>query len=276
MRGGARAAFFFAAACAIGFVACGPRKGAKHPSTATNATNATNATTTAVATATPTAAPNEIEVLGPAWMPKGLVWPPGVPPIAIPPGIPTSVGPWPSVFPLPFPLPTVAQPSPTANPPTPPTPPTPIPPPTPADPDTSLEDQVLVEVNARRAAGAVCGGTAFPPAKPLAMNEQLRVAARRHSVDMAKRGYFDHVSPEGTQPADRMKAAGFDVSVGWNGENIAAGRSTSQGTVQQWMDSPGHCENIMDAHFTVIGVGHGFEAGSKFKHYWTQDFAGPP
>ena len=135
---------------------------------------------------------------------------------------------------------------------------------------------MLVEVNARRAAGATCGGTVFPPAKPLAMNELLRVAARRHSVDMGVRGYFDHVSPEGSQPADRMKAAGYDVSVGWNGENIAAGRATAQGTVQQWMDSPGHCENIMDAHFTVMGVGHAFVGTSKYKHYWTQDFAGPP
>jgi uncharacterized protein YkwD len=267
MRRGGSAILCIVGVCAIGFFACGPRKAAKHPTTVATTPTPTPFT---VATGAPTDEPET--VLGPAWMPKGLVWPPGVPPIAIPTGFPTVVAPWPSVFP--FPLPTIATPTPTAT--TPPAPPTPIPPPAPGDSDTALENAVLVEVNARRAQGATCGGTAFAPAKPLTMNEQLRVAARRHSVDMGVRGYFDHVSPEGTQPADRMKAAGFDVSVGWNGENIAAGRATAQGTVQQWMDSPGHCENIMDPHFTVIGVGHAFVASSKYRNYWTQDFAGPP
>ena len=42
------------------------------------------------------------------------------------------------------------------------------------------------------------------------------------------------------------------------------------------MDSPGHCENIMNPHYSMLGVGYSFGAAAKYRHYWTQNFAGPP
>jgi uncharacterized protein YkwD len=90
---------------------------------------------------------------------------------------------------------------------------------------------------------------------------------------MGTRGYFDHMTPEGGSPQDRMKAAGWSAG-GYTGENIAAGNATAAATVQQWMSSPGHCENIMDPSYQFLGVGYFAAPGSKYKHYWTQNFGG--
>jgi len=132
-------------------------------------------------------------------------------------------------------------------------------------------EDVLVYTNQARAATTNCGseGT-FPPAPPLVMNPYLRCAARVHSYDMAVEGYFDHDSPGGPigdDMAERIETAGY---TGWSalGENIAWGYSSPWDVVQGWLDSDGHCANIMSASFEDIGVGY---AGSG-DLLWTQDF----
>ncbi len=137
---------------------------------------------------------------------------------------------------------------------------------------TSLEDQVLALTNQRRAMGANCGGQVFGAAPALRMNETLRGVARAHSTDMGTRNYFDHNSLDGRTPFQRMMAAGYNSSP--MGENIAAGNATAEATVTQWMNSPGHCRNIMNPGFRVLGVGYATVAGSTYRHYWTQNFGG--
>lgn len=136
----------------------------------------------------------------------------------------------------------------------------------------AMEAEVLLLVNQRRQQGASCGGKAFGPAAPLMHDGALQQAARAHSQDMAARNYFDHTTPEGRTVADRLRAAGFHGK-GY-GENIAAGEGTAAATVQQWMDSPGHCENIMDPGFRLLGVGYAQGSNSSYGHYWTQNFGG--
>ena len=137
-------------------------------------------------------------------------------------------------------------------------------------PNAAFEDEVLVHVNARRAAGALCGNQNFPPVPPLTMQPQLRLAAQLHSQDMAAQSYMDHVSKDGRTFDQRIRAAGYTGSS--IAENVAAGYESPTGVVQGWMESPGHCVNIMGAAYRSIGVGYGFDADSKFGHYWTQTF----
>jgi uncharacterized protein YkwD len=40
--------------------------------------------------------------------------------------------------------------------------------------------------------------------------------------------------------------------------------------MEQWMNSPGHCRNIMSGGSNEIGVGHGL--GGQYGHYWVQKF----
>lgn len=96
------------------------------------------------------------------------------------------------------------------------------------------------------------------------MQAALRCAARNHSMDMGERDYFDHETPEGLGPGDRLDMAEYEGTA-W-GENIAWGYGTPEAVVAGWMSSDGHCSNIMAPHFTQIGVG--YYQGS----YWTQTF----
>jgi len=132
----------------------------------------------------------------------------------------------------------------------------------------ALEDEIVVLVNEYRAAGANCGGDEMPPVGPLTMDPSLQCAARVHTKDMADRDFFDHDNPDGDGPSERMEAAGYDGR-GW-GENIAAGHDNAEETMQQWMDSPGHCQNIMGDNYTLIGVG--YYPGGEYDHLWTQTF----
>jgi uncharacterized protein YkwD len=128
------------------------------------------------------------------------------------------------------------------------------------------EDEVLRLVNQHRAAGADCGEAGvYEPTHPLVMDSRLRCAARVHSLDMAERDYFSHYSPEGDGPSERISATGYQ-SRGW-GENIAR-RGSAEEAVGGWMNSSGHCANIMRDSYDHIGIG-------RVDNLWTQVFARP-
>ncbi|NUW34938.1 CAP domain-containing protein [Nonomuraea sp. SMC257] len=123
---------------------------------------------------------------------------------------------------------------------------------------STVEDAVVALTNKARA-GNGC--------RPLTHDPKLHLAAERHSAAMVAQGFFDHTAPDGTDPGDRIRAAGFTPIRTW-GENIAMGQRTAAQVVQGWLDSPGHRANIMNCSFTHIGVGHAAKGP-----YWTQDFA---
>lgn len=138
---------------------------------------------------------------------------------------------------------------------------------------TQFEQRVVELTNERRSEGATCGGTDFDPALPVEMNPKLRCAARGHSRDMADREYFAHESPEGDGPATRVSQAGYEFSR--VGENIFRSQPTPEEVVEGWMNSPGHCENIMTPGFTEIGVGYIGDVGTDYRQVWTQVFGTP-
>ncbi|WP_084550241.1 CAP domain-containing protein [Actinomadura rifamycini] len=117
--------------------------------------------------------------------------------------------------------------------------------------------RVVALVNDARA-GAGCG--------PVRSNALLVRAAQGHSADMAARGFFDHTSPDGDGPGDRITSAGYRWST--YGENIAKGQSGPESVMKSWMNSPGHRANILNCKFDEIGVGV-VESGGP---YWTQVF----
>jgi uncharacterized protein YkwD len=123
--------------------------------------------------------------------------------------------------------------------------------------ETALIQQVIVLVNQERAAAGV---------SPLQADMEAERAAKVHCEDMVGRNYFDHISPEGWAPADRLQmtgATGYTLT----GENIAVGQQDAAAVMTAWMNSPGHRMNILDPRFTHIGVGI---AGGQ--PYWAQVF----
>jgi len=101
------------------------------------------------------------------------------------------------------------------------------------------------------------------------MNEELRCAARYHSMWMAENEY-GHYSPGGAlgdNHQERAYNAGFEGS--YVAENIAAGYLPSaRAAVDAWLSSDGHCANIMNGMYTHTGVGEWIDGN----YYWTQKF----
>lgn len=135
---------------------------------------------------------------------------------------------------------------------------------------TNFESQVLTLVNQKRAAGATCGGVYKPPVPALTLDTKLRCAARKHSKDMGLNNFFSHTGSNGSTPWQRITSAGYAYRAA--AENIGAGYSTPSAAVTGWMNSTGHCNNIMSASYKHLGVGYYYRAGSPYGHYWTQDF----
>lgn len=125
-------------------------------------------------------------------------------------------------------------------------------------PTARLAQQVVEMVNAERAR-AGCS--------PVTVNAKLQAAAQGHSDDMAARDYYDHTSPEGKSPGDRMTAAGYRWST--YGENIFKSPKDARTAMDGWMKSQGHRENILNCSFKEIGVGINLRANGP---WWTQNF----
>lgn len=86
----------------------------------------------------------------------------------------------------------------------------------------------------------------------LTMNPVLVAAAQAKADDMAAKGYFAHVSPEGVEPWHWFEKAGYNFD--YAGENLAVDFSDSGDVERAWMNSPTHRDNILNDHFTEIGI----------------------
>ena len=90
---------------------------------------------------------------------------------------------------------------------------------------------------------------------------------------MATNNFFSHTGSDGLSVSNRVDATGYEWST--VGENIAAGQSTVTQVVQGWLNSEGHCRNIMNANFTELGAERVDSTSADFSTYWTQVFAAP-
>lgn len=137
----------------------------------------------------------------------------------------------------------------------------------------SVSREVLRLVNEARAAGRKCGRRSFPAVAPLTLSPTLEQAARAHSKDMAEHSLFEHRGSDGSKPAVRVTRTGYE----WRtvAENIAAGAADAETVVRGWLDSPGHCTNIMGSEFSEMGVAYTVDPKSRAGIYWAQVFASP-
>jgi len=144
--------------------------------------------------------------------------------------------------------------------------------------------EYLDAINAIRAQTQDCGTEGvFPAVSALSWSDALYSAAYEHSYDMAYSGVFSH-DGSGTvyditaQDLGLSRGSFFYERIGnynynWSavGENIAAGNSTVDQVMAQWMASDSHCANIMSSNYTEIGMAL-VTVSSGYGYYWTQDF----
>lgn len=96
--------------------------------------------------------------------------------------------------------------------------------------------------------------------KPLRINPKLTRAALAHSRNMVEQRFFEHDSPDGRTPFQRMLATQYvPKGATWTlGENIGWGTlalAQPAALVKAWMESPGHRQNILNGRFREIGIG---------------------
>jgi uncharacterized protein YkwD len=140
-------------------------------------------------------------------------------------------------------------------------------------PEHASEQRVLELINQARATPRFCGDKEFFAVRPVRWNSSLAEASRLHSEEMARYDYFSHSGRDGSNPWDRIERAGYR----WRstGENIAAGQRNADEAVASWINSPGHCANLMNPKFTEMGFGSAASANSEMGLYWTQVFGTP-
>jgi uncharacterized protein YkwD len=120
-----------------------------------------------------------------------------------------------------------------------------------ADPNESpyaeLESRLLAEVNSVRAQHHLI---------PLRRAPELDQVARSHSLDMAKRNYLSHHSPEGANPVDRISRTGlegFTLAAENLGKTDRA--NPNREIVTGWLRSPDHRRNLLAPPFNQTGIG---------------------
>ncbi|MDE2071638.1 MAG: CAP domain-containing protein [Patescibacteria group bacterium] len=107
-----------------------------------------------------------------------------------------------------------------------------------------VQSDIIALTNTQRASNNV--GT-------LKENRLLDLAATAKAKDMAAKGYFSHVGPDGKVPWAWIEGVGYNYQ--YAGENLAVRFTDSKDVVNAWMASPTHRANIVKPQYSDIGVG---------------------
>ena len=96
--------------------------------------------------------------------------------------------------------------------------------------------------------------------KPLVQtNDDLNRAAMQRAKEISVK--FSHTRPDGTDSTSILSEYGIPDDNG--GENIAAGFTSPQSTIDGWMNSPGHRVALLNTYSTHLGVGV-YKSGSTY------------
>jgi uncharacterized protein YkwD len=89
----------------------------------------------------------------------------------------------------------------------------------------------------------------------LKWNDKLGTAARSHSEDMKKRGFFNHTNPDGLDAGDRITAAGYEWRACAENIYMRSRGVNAVDAVDAWVNSSGHRENLLTTICDELGVG---------------------
>lgn len=137
-------------------------------------------------------------------------------------------------------------------------------------PTSSLTQQAVTQINAIRATARNCGGISFAATSPVAGNGKLEAAAGLQAQYMQTINTLTHLGSGNSGIGDRITSAGYV----WNaaGENVAVGHETLADVLQGWVESPGHCANLMSPGFADVGIA---QSAGGTDSYWALTLAKP-
>ncbi len=105
------------------------------------------------------------------------------------------------------------------------------------------KEEIIADTNAFRAGIGLAA---------LKESNVLNIAAAQKLQDMKEYQYFAHVSPTGVTPWYWFENNRYSYT--YAGENLAVGFLDAQSTVDAWIRSPTHRNNLANVHYQDIGV----------------------
>ena len=121
----------------------------------------------------------------------------------------------------------------------------------------NLDSEILYHVNAVRMNAGVA---------PVALDQNLASASHIRAEESKVR--FAHQRPDGRE----VKSVLENASYSWFGENLAVSKSEdAEAIVRAWMNSPTHRANLLNRHYTKMGVS--CAKGADGRYYWAQELA---
>ena len=138
-----------------------------------------------------------------------------------------------------------------------------------SEPDLS---NILELINENRGQDRLCGNTHADAAEPLQWSSELKKAAQDHSDDMAEGEFMSHTGSNDSSLRSRVSKHSTRYSR--LGENVAMGQRDAETVIKSWLESPGHCRNIMNPEFTDVAVAVK-RSGGNGRLYWTMKLGTP-
>ena len=123
----------------------------------------------------------------------------------------------------------------------------------------SAENKILELMNEKRTEAGL---------QPLTLDTTLQSVARYKSNHMIQNDYFSHTNPDGTKWTNWLQAIGYRYNA--TAENIAYNSYDPVELFNQWWNSSGHRENMMNPSYTKVGIGVVYGNG---KYMGTQTFS---
>ena len=123
--------------------------------------------------------------------------------------------------------------------------------------------------------------------KALLYDSRIGRAARAKAQDMARRGYFAHVDPDGNGANFLINRQGYRLPANYLPprsanyvESLAGGHDTALETYRQFLTSASHRKHLLGenpeyARQTRYGIGYVHIPESKVGHYWVVMTAPP-
>lgn len=109
--------------------------------------------------------------------------------------------------------------------------------------------------------------------KPLRLDTELAVAAKRHSADLAKHDRISHKGSDNTDPWDRVKGTGYKAKLA--AENVGAGQMSLTEVFNGWQDSPEHNDNLLLPDATHMGIALVIAPETQYQTFWTLVLGAP-
>lgn len=138
-------------------------------------------------------------------------------------------------------------------------------------------DAAAVRLNDIRTRGVACPSGATSTTVTVAWNDRLADAAQVQASEMARLDRIGHRDSHNRGLGERLRAAGYRF--GTAVENVAVGFASIDDVVDAWLESEGHCENMMNAavhEFGLACIDTVSSGAPGERRYWAIVLAAPP